>query len=628
VVRDANAAWTRDAAAFLQDLRVRRFLLAPLLGAIGAGLCSAFASNALIQRTPLLFPMCATFASLAITGYVGALVAWAVSAGSAFLLVPTAVGLHAFQDPVEVGRYAASTIVLIVMAGVVTWFRVDRRRLLSREHALLVSEERYRLVLEQAADAIFVLDTSGKLEIVNERFAEMLGYSREELLGSDITGHISSESLARRAFQPASMPGVPVELEDRELVRRDGGRVIVEVTSRRMADGRTQAIAREVTARRAHEQRMREMESRLEHSQRLEAIGRLAGTVAHDFNNFLTVVIGQAQLLEPELHTAQAKELANGIVQAGERAASLTRQLLTFSRKQEMRLEALVLDDVVQAFVPMLQALASPRARLVVIPGAPAAQVRADRTQLEQVLLNMVVNARDAIAESGHIEIRTGPARSVDEAVGPHLVLSVRDNGSGMDAATQARIFEPFFTTKPEGVGTGLGLATVFGIVRQSGGFLRVDSRLGQGSRFEVYLPDVSARLEALTEPASDAPIALLLARDSVVRQSLAAMLEAQPLQVIAAESPEKALALASSAQWTPALIVAEGAIDQREGSRVVDDLIARWPAVSVIRASSLMEDAQHPRIRAGGAEQHLLLPCRLEDLRAVLERALAAAQR
>jgi signal transduction histidine kinase len=419
-----------------------------------------------------------------------------------------------------------------------------------------------------------------------------------------------------------------VELEDRELVRRDGGSVIVEVTARRMADGRTQAIARDVTARRAHEHRMREMESRLEHSQRLEAIGRLAGTVAHDFNNFLTVVIGNAQLLHSELPGTRAQELANGIVQAGERAASLTRQLLTFSRKQEMRLEELELDEVVQGFVPMLHALTASRARLRVVPGARAQQVRADRTQLEQVLLNLVVNARDAISGSGCIEIRTRVDRTVEEAIGSHLVLSVSDDGSGMDAATRAHIFEPFFTTKAEGVGTGLGLATVFGIVRQSGGFLRVESRPGEGSCFEVFLPQAGERVAGHEGPGSLLPIALVVAHDSVVRQSLIAMLEALAVRVITVESYEQALAMASSAAWIPAVIVADGAIDQREASRVIDDLKVRWPEASVIRASTLEEDSDHPRVRVGGQEQHLLLPCRLDDLRAVLERALSVAER
>jgi nitrogen-specific signal transduction histidine kinase/CheY-like chemotaxis protein len=395
-----------------------------------------------------------------------------------------------------------------------------------------------------------------------------------------------------------------------------------------MAGGRTQAIARDVTARRAQEQRMREMESRLEHSQRLEAIGRLAGTVAHDFNNFLTVVIGNAQLLHSELPDTRAQELANGIVQAGERAASLTRQLLTFSRKQEMRLEALELDEVVQGFVPMLQALTASRARLTVVPGARAQQVRADRTQLEQVLLNLVVNARDAISGAGCIEIRTRVERTVEEAVGSHLVLSVSDDGSGMDAATRAHIFEPFFTTKAEGVGTGLGLATVFGIVRQSGGFLRVESRPGEGSCFEVFLPQAGERVAGHEGPGALLPIALVVAHDSVVRQSLIAMLEALAVRVITAESYEQALAMASSAAWIPAVIMADGAIDQREASRVIDDLKVRWPEASVIRASTLEEDADHPRVRVGGQELHLLLPCRLDDLRTVLERALSVAER
>ena len=329
---------------------------------------------------------------------------------------------------------------------------------------------------------------------VNEAFLRSTGYSREELLELRLEDLIPVES--REALDQArtqKLAGAVDTVYEHELLARDGTQIQVEVASRLIfEDGKpvgTEAICRDISERKGLEEQLRQ-------AQRLEAIGRLAGGVAHDFNNLLTVISGYTEALLEGRDRASEPEL-DQIAAAAERAAILTRQLLAFSRRQVLQPRVLQLNDVVAGLTPMLSRLIGEDVELVATLAPSLDPVLADPNQLEQVLVNLAVNARDAMPDGGLLTIHTENveldeeyvAQHGDAVVGPHVMLSVSDTGVGMDAETLSHVFEPFFTTKPLGIGTGLGLATVYGIVKQSGGSMWVYSEPGQGTTFKALLP-------------------------------------------------------------------------------------------------------------------------------------------
>ena len=346
---------------------------------------------------------------------------------------------------------------------------------------------------------------------VNETCLRALGYTREEMAGIEINMNDfvardkRAQSVAARDQKLAGAEATTVY--ESELVAKDGRRIQVEIASRLIVEDGvpvgTEAICRDISER-------KQLEEQLRQGQRLEAIGRLAGGVAHDFNNLLTVISGYAEVLLEGRDRAAEPEL-DQIAAAAERAAILTRQLLAFSRRQVLQPRVLQLNDVVEGLTPMLSRLIGEDVELVATLAPSLDSVHADPNQLEQVLVNLAVNARDAMPEGGLLTIRTANVELDDEyvahhgdaLVGPHVMLSVSDTGVGMDDETLSHIFEPFFTTKPLGVGTGLGLSTVYGIVRQSGGSMWVYSEPGQGTTFKALLP--RAESPALEDARADA---------------------------------------------------------------------------------------------------------------------------
>jgi PAS domain S-box-containing protein len=295
-------------------------------------------------------------------------------------------------------------------------------------------------------------------------------------------------------------------------------------------------------------------------AQKMESVGRLAGGVAHDFNNLLTVILGYGRLLLAKLPQGNpSREPIAAICSAGERAAALTQQLLAFSRRQAMQPRILNLNDVLQATSRLLQRLIGEDIVLEVVPDPHLWNIRADAVQMDQVLMNLAVNARDAMPNGGRLCLETAnrivdaatAARYADAVTGPQVRLTVRDTGTGMDEATLSHLFEPFFTTKPQGAGTGLGLATVYGIVKQSGGWICVESEPGNGSAFHIYLPIVTEQKgEAEPGPSSDAapPVGgatiLLVEDQDAVRSLCSAVLRNSGYRVLEAENGEHALQL------------------------------------------------------------------------------------
>ena len=415
-----------------------------------------------------------------------------------------------------------------------------RLRLAQRRHQQLV-----QAILDGGTAAIHVKDTAGRYLLVNRHYASLLGKDRDEIVGrrddevwaAEIAASAASAAGAgagetaglaegaeraerlerlRSEDRRALAAGTAIEVEE-EMLRAGEPRSYWTVRfPLRDLDGRAYAvcgIATDVTDR-------KRLEARLRQGQKMEAVGQLAGGLAHDFNNLLTVILGYGNLLAEELAALPALlGHVEQLRQAGERGAALTRQLLAFSRQQALQPSAVDLDAVVADFEAMLRRLIGEDVELTTVLRSRGSLVLADRGQLEQVILNLALNARDAMPGGGRLVVETA-AVDVDAAYaesrpgvrpGPHLLLAVSDTGQGIDAATRARIFEPFFTTKPPGQGTGLGLATVHGIVHQSGGHVDVYSEPSQGTTFRIYLPRIAmpaaaAEAAAAAPPARPAP--------------------------------------------------------------------------------------------------------------------------
>lgn len=376
----------------------------------------------------------------------------------------------------------------------------DRRQI---ERALLESEERYRMLADNPYELIAELDENAHFIFASPNFEAILGYSPEQLLGSpgiDII-HPEDREAVRRGLTSA-FANLATRHGSYRALHRDGSYRWLETTMHtyRTPNSKVMAviISRDITERVESNEALRQTEQKLQQSQKMEAIGRMAGGIAHDFNNLLTAITGYCDLLLEELgaqHPARAD--AEEILKASERAAALTHQLLAFSRRQVLQTRILDLNNLVADMDRMLRRLIGEDVELVTLLDGAAWPIKADPGQLQQVLLNLVVNARDAMPRGGRITIETANttrddtvSTELDEIpAGEYLTLSVSDNGTGMTPEIRAMIFEPFFTTKESGKGTGLGLSTVIGIVQQSGGYIEVESEDGGGACFVIYLP-------------------------------------------------------------------------------------------------------------------------------------------
>jgi PAS domain S-box-containing protein len=492
---------------------------------------------------------------------------------------------------------------------------IRNSQLFAREHAaraaveasaaaLRESEERYRDLVENASDIVFTTDAAGRFTSINRTGERVVGYRRDELLAMTIFDVVPPEQQqgAAQALARALASGGMVF--EGEVVVKDGRRLTLEVSARAMVvDGKVvgaHGIARDVTERRRLEEQLRQ-------AQKMEAIGRLAGGVAHDFNNLLTIMTGRTELLLEKLAPGDPLRRDLELVQkTAERAAGLTQRLLAFSRKQVLQPRVLDLNQAVLGLVPMLRRLIGEDIELTVETADEPSPVRADPGQVEQVVLNLAVNARDAMPNGGRLAIATTtvapPQRSRsargEPSGGPHVRLSVRDSGEGMDTETQAKIFEPFFTTKDTGKGTGLGLATVYGIVAQSGGHLEVVSEPGHGSEFRVYLPRVDAPVDdgvaaAGGQPARGGTETILLVEDEEDVRTLArVLLQREGYTVVDAPDPHEALHLMERHAGPLDLLLTDVIMPRMSGRELADRLGALRPGLPVLFMSGYTDDA------------------------------------
>ena len=513
----------------------------------------------------------------------------------------------------------------------------EHRRVLE---ALRASERKYRHFFEQDLAGHYVSTADGRLLACNSAFARLLGFaSEQEAMEVGVTAlHTSPE--ARDIFLGRLRTHGRVERFETELCRKDGTpvQVIESASAVRTDDGgdllEIHGFLIDDTAR-------KEAEREFLQAQKMEAVGRLAGGVAHDFNNVLGVILGSVELLQRSSAAGdpQLKKLGQ-IRNAAEHAASLTRQLLAFSRRQVLKPRVLDLDELVREVEPMLGRLIGEDIELVTRLRGGQGRVMADEGQIQQVLMNLVVNSRDAMPNGGRLTIEITEERPdsahlalhPDVAPGPYVVLSVSDTGHGMDAATLAHLFEPFFTTKAAGKGTGLGLATVYGIVKQSGGHVAVESELGKGAAFRVYLPMTERAAEPTPARAASLSVRggsetiLLLEDDAALRSLAHEILERAGYTVLPAAGPEEALGVVSSHSGPIELLISDVIMPGMSGPEFAGQLASLRPQTRVLYMSGYTDEAiaRHGVLDAG--VRLLLKPFTSEALLREVRAALNAS--
>jgi two-component system cell cycle sensor histidine kinase/response regulator CckA len=480
-----------------------------------------------------------------------------------------------------------------------------RRERVRAETALRASEASYSTLVEQAPVGIYRSSPAGRFLSANTALARILGYdSPAELLALDMAHDVYADAAERRRLLDRDSY-TEREYDEVEAIwkRKDRSRVTVQLSVRavRNAEGRVEyyeAFARDVTEQ-------RRLEGQLLHAQKMEAVGRLAGGVAHDFNNLLTVILSYSDLLLEDLPpVAGSRDDIAEIRKAAVAATSLTRQLLAFSRQQVLEPRVLDVNEVVASTEKLLTRLLGEDVHLATVLASDLGAVKVDPGQLEQIIMNLAVNARDAMPRGGRLTLETGNV-DMDESYvrghpvaqpGRYVMLAVSDTGVGMDAKTQARIFEPFFTTKEPGKGTGLGLATVYGIVKQSGGFIWVYSEPGHGTSFKIYLPRVDEQVVAASvgpeHPLGGSETVLVVEDVAAVRAVACEMLGRHGYRVLEAPDGETALRLVAKHQGEIHLLLTDVVMPDVSGRELADKVAAVRPGVRVLFMSGYTDDA------------------------------------
>ncbi len=535
-------------------------------------------------------------------------------------------------------RYGATEKDVLTFVSQQIAVAIDRKR---AQEAVRESEERYRLLFERNLAGVYRITLTGRILECNDALAHMFGYaSRADLVDRDVRTLYPGADRRRDYLDPL--------LRDRSLVnhemrgqRRDGTPVWTLENAALLADERAGEVIVEGTITDITDRK--HLEEQLRQSQKMEAIGQLAGGIAHDFNNLLTTVLGYSNLALNRLSPHEPlREEIEEIQKAGERAANLTRQLLAFSRKQLLEPRVLDVNALLAEATRMLGRLIGEHIRLVPQLDPSLGSIKGDPGQVEQVLVNLVVNARDAMPDGGTLTIRTQNA-DVEPAnarlhfgapPGRYVVLSVADTGVGIDPEIQKRIFEPFFTTKEKPHGTGLGLATVYGIVRQSGGHVFVASDPGRGATFLIYLPRVEAGVDAEEAPAPAAPgrgseTILLVEDEAPVRDLTRRCLLQRGYSVIPACNAEDALEVLARHSGRVDLLLTDVVMPGASGPELARRLTADRPDLHVLFVSGYPDDSPEAGMLEPGIaflQKPFTADTLARKVRAVLDAPAAAA--
>jgi two-component system, cell cycle sensor histidine kinase and response regulator CckA len=513
------------------------------------------------------------------------------------LVVPSLHDLNAF-DALHAMLTLRGLVGMVLIFDVYTVYQQLQIYRIRRQ--LSNREELFRLISENAADMIAVVDADGRRIYNSPSYERILGYSAERLASTSPFEqiHPDDQELVKDAAREARAGGIGRRIEYR-MRRQDGTWCVLESTCNTIlnASGAVDKLVivnRDITDRKNLEEQFRQ-------SQKMEAVGRLSGGVAHDFNNLLGVIIGYSEFLQERLdHANPLRSSVDEILKAGKRAASLTRQLLAFSRQQVLDPKVLDLNVIVSDMEKLLRRLIGEDIQLTTRRGKGLGRVRADQGQIEQVVMNLAVNARDAMPGGGQLTIQTEDMVMNEAFVrrypypvkpGPYVKLTVTDTGVGMDAGTKARAFEPFFTTKEKGKGTGLGLSTVYGVVKQSGGYIDLDSSPGAGTTFEIYLPRVD---EIASETQASSPIDRLDGSETVLvvedETSLATLvrnaLELRGYTVLGATDGMEALSISRQYRASIDLLLTDVVMPGLGGRALAEELARERPEIRIVYIS------------------------------------------
>ena len=510
----------------------------------------------------------------------------AMKAGAADYLAKTQVSVEALDRGI---RHALA-------------LRAEERQRHHAEHALRASEERFRALVENSSDVLILIDAEGRVQYASPSSAPPLGWTPDQVRGRSIFDFVHPDDRAQVAGGLATIaagPGESLTVEVR-VQHADGSYRIVEaVAVNHVAEPSVGAIvvnARDITER-------RRLEDELRHALKMEAVGQLAGGIAHDFTNLLTAILGYCDLVltdvpqdDPRRHDLEE------IRAAGERAASLTRQLLAFARRQVLQPQVVDVNALVRQVERLLRRLVTGHVELVTVLDADLAYVKVDPASIEQILVNLAVNARDAMPRGGRVTIETsnilieennkvaGGEQRAEAPAGPYVQIAVRDTGELLDAETRARIFEPFFTTKEQGKGSGLGLAAVYGIVKQNGGYISVESERDAGTVFKVFLPRADAVFRSrgadrpeYVEKKQGWETVLLVEEDDAVRALAREVLRRHGYDVLEARHGVDALRLAERHRDAIHLLVTDVVTSHISGRDIADRLTSARPAMKVL---------------------------------------------
>jgi two-component system, cell cycle sensor histidine kinase and response regulator CckA len=477
----------------------------------------------------------------------------------------------------------------------------------STEEALRRSEKNYHLLLDTLNEGVWAIDEKDVTTFVNPRMAAMIGYAEEELLGRNIYEFLDAPAPGADGARTAGRR-IAGQL-DGEFVKKDGTRIFTRLKAAPILGERGDyrgsiASVVDISEQRRAEDEVQRLQQQLLQAQKMEAIGRLAGGVAHDFNNLLTAILGNVELIMAEESArGTVADCAEEIRRAGERAAELTHQLLAFSRKQMLQPKVLDLNGLVENLSKMLRRLIGEDIALEIRLGAALGSVKADPGQLEQAILNLAVNARDAMSDGGRLLLETRNATeaelsqpsSFEIPAGRYVILMVSDTGVGMDDSVKAHLFEPFFTTKERGKGTGLGLSTVYGIVKQSDGYIFAESEPGHGTTFRILLPRLEGTegageaSEAERRPRGGTERILVVEDEPSVLQLATRMLESFGYTVIGALTPGEALALLAGQQVD--LLVTDVVLSELSGTELARRMQERSPGLPVLFISGYTDE-------------------------------------